>query len=130
MHFPTVDDVLETHKLVLQRNGGTPGILNVGAVDSALYRAKWGPFEGNPSLAARAALLLRGLCQDHPFADGNKRTAMVVALGFMEKNGAPIEAAADDIVRVALEVAQDRLDLGAIERWLADPRHNVKQGGA
>jgi death-on-curing protein len=118
MRFPAIDAILELHRDILERTGGTPGILNLGAIDSALYRAKWGPFQGVPGLADRAALLLRGICQDHPFVDGNKRTAFEATDLFLAMNGAAIRADGDTIIAAMLAIAQDQMDLPAIVQWL------------
>ena len=113
------------HAEILARTGGTPGLLNPGAVDSALYRAQWGPFFGVPDVEARAALILRGLCQDHPFADGNKRTSYEAAALFLGLNRTRLEVPADEIVAFMLAVAQDEVDLDSIAEWL---RRHARKG--
>ena len=129
LRFLTIEDVLALHADLLDRDGGTPGILNLGGVDSALYRCKWGPYFGEPPLARRAALLCRGLCQDHPFADGNKRTAYAAALTFLALNGVALDVPEGEEVAFVVAVAQDQLDLDATEAWFQSHLDKVQEGG-
>lgn len=124
MQFPSVSSILEVHQELLRRTGGSPGWLNLGAVDSALYRAAWGPFRGDPDLADRAALLLRGLCQDHPFVDGNKRTSFEAARLFLRLNGTGIDIDVDGATEFLLQVAQGFLTVDQISDWIR--RHSRK----
>jgi death-on-curing protein len=107
----------------LHETGGEPGVLDLGTVRSALERAEWGPFGRVPDLFDRAALLLRGICQDHPFADGNKRTAFEATDLFLGLNGEGIVAAQASVVAFMLDVAQGNLELDALAAWL---RENTK----
>ena len=66
---PSLDDVVRIHNAEVQQSGDAIGILNRGSLEAALDRAKFGPFEGPGSVLERGGLLLRGICQDHPFAD-------------------------------------------------------------
>lgn len=110
-------DLVQLHEDVL--GPGEPhGILNGGAIESALFRCAHGPFLGPADVFDRAALLLRGLCQDHPFADGNKRTAFAATASVLAWNGHPVQAAPDAIVDFMLAVAQDQFDVDAIAGWL------------
>jgi len=93
---------------IIDRHGGEHGVLTRGAVRSALERARWGPFPCGDSLAARAAFILRGIAQDHPFADGNKRTALAVTLAFLEWNGASFAGRQDTLSEFVLEIAEGR----------------------
>jgi death-on-curing protein len=69
-------------------------------------------------MAERAALLPRGIAQDHPFADGNKRTAFAVAETFLHGNGHHIEASADEVVAFMLAVARVEFDVDGIRGWI------------
>lgn len=71
-----------------------------------------------PDLALRAAFLLRGLCQDHPFADGNKRTAYEATDLFLRLNGQRIVAPPGELVPFMLEVAQAEVPMEGIAEWL------------
>jgi death on curing protein len=123
VRFPDVYSVLALHDQILDKTGGQRGILNRTAVESALERAAWGPFGNVPDLFDRAALLLRGICQDHPFADGNKRTAFEATDLLLAMNGRRIAAPPERVVALMLAVAQGQLELDSIAGWL---RGNTK----
>lgn len=77
-----------------------------------------GPFHGGGTLTERAAYLLRGIAQDHPFVDGNKRTAFDGAAMFLEQNGQAINADADAVVSFMLDVAQGHHTVPSIQAWI------------
>lgn len=120
MWFPTVRKVIGVHEEILRGGGGESGILNRGAIASAVARCRYGPFPVEPTLALRAALLLRGIAQDHPLADGNKRTAFASADLFLERNGAILSAEEDAIVVFMVEVAQGEHTVPQLARWIQE----------
>jgi death on curing protein len=78
MRFLTIAEILETYQNVMQQSGGLVSIRDFGSLDSAAAQP-YRTFDGNelyPSLAEKAAALEFSLIQNHPFIDGNKRTAM------------------------------------------------------
>jgi death-on-curing protein len=124
VRFPTLDELVELHEQILDQTGGARGILNLGTVAAALDRAQHGPFWARVDLADRAALLLRGICQDHPFADGNKRTAFEAVDELFARNGVALEAAPAAVVSFMLSVAQGLLSLDDIAAWLRTHSRN------
>lgn len=129
MWFPTVDDVIEMHARII--DAAPPdvprihGVLYAGAIDAAIERARWGPFSSGGGLAERAALIIRGIAQDHPFADGNKRTAFELADIFLRRNGLALVGEPEDIVNFMLTVAKGEMELDAISTWItAHARNN------
>ena len=123
---PSVDDVVRIHNAEVQQSGDAMGILNRGSLEAALDRAKFGPFEGPGSVLERGGLLLRGICQDHPFADGNKRTAFAATHMFLARNGLKIEGAAEAVRDFMLAVARIELDIDGILAWRARYVETVK----
>ena len=117
MNFLTAAEIIEAHEAILARFGGEPGVIHVGAVEAAVARHQWGPFDED-TLFERAALLLRGICEDHPFADGNKRTAFAAAEAFMQRNGWRIDAPTAVVVAFMLGVARGEYSLEGIRTWL------------
>ena len=76
MRYLTIAEVLEIYQRVMEQTGGLVGIRDLGALESATAQP-YMTFDGNelyPSLAEKAAALGFSLIQNHPFADGNKRT--------------------------------------------------------
>lgn len=120
-----VEAVLAIHAEVLAAHGGLPGLRDKGLLESAVAAPK-ASFGGQPLISDPidvAAAYLFYLCRNHPFADGNKRTALAAALVFLEANGelpdpgAPVKAI-DDWETLVLDVAASRLDREQTNRRL------------
>ena len=91
--FPTVDDVIDTHDLLIDEIGGAHGLLDEGALASAVLRPQMGYYDG---IIEEAAALMESLSQNHPFIDGNKRVAFVVTDAFLGMNGFYIDCSRDE----------------------------------
>src|SRR3984885_13394101 len=85
-------EILAMHEDQIQRFGGGPGIRDAGALESALYRPQTGYYS---DLIEEAAALWESLSQNHPFIDGNKRTAFAAAYTFLAINGIRLTAGAE-----------------------------------
>lgn len=137
MWLPMPEHLIDMHDRIIERTGGEAGILNRGALEAAVARARWGPFRHGGDLQERAALLTRGITQDHPFVDlhepvgscalggqvlldGNKRTAYEAADLFLDHNGVYIDAAPEVITTFMVRVARSTLTVREITRWLQD----------
>src|SRR5690348_9649350 len=92
--YLTVVEVLSIHDDQIERYGGTPGIRDPGLLEAALFRPQTGHYT---DLIEEAAALWESLAQNHPFLDGNKRTAFAVTYTFLALNGVGLTATADDI---------------------------------
>ena len=111
---PTVDAVKAIHVEVLSADGGADGLRNQGLLESAIAAPQATMF-GEPIFKDTidiAAAYLFYLCQNHPFLDGNKRTALATCLVFLAENGLLEEEALDvDLWEaLTLDVAASRLD--------------------
>ena len=111
---PTVSAVKAIHAEVIAAHGGSPGIRDTALVESAVA-APQATMMGKPLLAGpleMAAAYLYYLCRNHPFVDGNKRTALAAALVFLSENGllANEKLNADAWERLTLDVAAGRLN--------------------
>ena len=110
-------DVL--HGAQLREHGGAPGVRDEGLLESALARPqqKWAYAE-SPDLATLAAAYAFGLAKNHPFADGNKRIALIALEYFLELNGYAL--AADDAHCVLAILALAAGDFGekALALWI------------
>ena len=73
--YPSLDDVLVAHTRLIKAFGGAPGLRDLGALEAALARPRTGYYQ---DLIEEAAALLESLSQNHPFIDGNKRTAIAL----------------------------------------------------
>ncbi len=83
-NYPTVSDALDIHRHLIDRFGGSHGVRDLGALESALARPQSGYYHG---LTEEAAALWESLSQNHPFIDGNKRVAVTVMAAFLSVNG-------------------------------------------
>ena len=99
------------HDLALELDGGEPGLLDPGKLESALAQPQAGLGEAlfHPTIALQAAAYLFHISQAHAFADGNKRTAVLAALTFLHMNGISPTIDAEELFRLALRVAQGGL---------------------
>lgn len=94
--YLTVIEVLAIHADQIDRYGGADGVRDPGLLEAALFRPQTGYYG---DLIEEAAALWESLAQNHPFIDGNKRTAFAVTYTFLAINGTLITANADDTYR-------------------------------
>lgn len=126
MRYPTVQEILDAHAFLTEKDEDRPHVVNKGVIESAVYRAEYGPFYGGePDLCDRAAFLLRGVAQDHGFTNGNKRTAFAAADAMLRLNGLRVVAPAEMIETFMLAVATDEIDLGGMAEWLRNYSANL-----
>jgi len=126
--------VLAVHDRQLAEHGGSAGVRDEGLLESALARAQQLHAYGDPKpeLADLAAALAFGLARNHPFVDGNKRTAAVCCETFLELNGAMLEAEDADLYPHYLALAEGKLKEREFAAWLRErltlaPRRGVQQ---
>ena len=113
-----ISDVLAMHTDQLARFGGAQGLRDPGLLEAALFRPQTGYY---PSLIDEAAALWESLSQNHPFVDGNKRTAFAAAYVFLAINGLEIVAsdeAAQHFVLGLYETGQ--LSFETLRAWLLE----------
>lgn len=120
MEVLTVEEVYLLHERLIQRIGGGSGLRDLGFLESAVARpaASFGGEELYPGVWLKAAALMHSLIKNHPFVDGNKRTAVTATGIFLELNDYTLTASNDEIYRFALEVAGEQTDLEEIAEWL------------
>jgi death-on-curing protein len=109
------------HADQIRQHGGTLGIRDQCLLESALQRAPnhW-HYEPSVDLPLLAALYGIGVAQNHPFLDGNKRTAFQVMYVFLGLNDLRILASEAEVVRIMLEVANGVLGEDALASWLRE----------
>lgn len=94
--YLTLVDVLAMHQDQVERYGGAHGIRDPGLLEAALFRPQTGYYA---DLIEEAAALWESMAQNHPFVDGNKRTAFAAMYTFLAINGANLNAEADETFR-------------------------------
>lgn len=115
----TARQVLFLHSRLIEETGGSHGVRDPGLLESAVARP-WATFGGedlHPGLIPKAAALLDGLIRNHPFVDGNKRTAIAAAGVFLERNGRRLTASNEEVERFTREAAHAHLPLDEITSW-------------
>ena len=111
------------HGVLLQRYGGSPGLRDAGALESALFRPQTGYYD---DIVAEAAALLESLAINHPFVDGNKRISFAATDVFLRVNGYRIDRAPMEIhVEVMQMFDSGTFDFAHLDIWL---RGFVKKG--
>ena len=105
---------------MIKRFGGHRGIRNLGLIESAVGRPQ-ATFDGNDlykTIFEKGAALLQSLLKNHPFVDGNKRTALTAAGIFLKLNGYQLINSHAKEVDFALKVDNERLTIEQIAKWL------------
>jgi len=109
------------HKRQIAEHGGADGVRDEGLLLSAMARPQnlfaYGENVDIPALAASYAF---GIAKNHPFLDGNKRTAMVVAITFLRVNGFNIEAPLPEVYTTFLSLAEGSLSEEELAEWIRD----------
>ncbi len=114
--YPTLDEVLYLHDLLIKRFGGKAGVLDKGLLESALARPRSGHYR---SISEQAAALMQSLAMNHPFVDGNKRVAFALTAVFLRINGLKLAVEASEGVRfIEMTLITERANLTAITDWL------------
>jgi death-on-curing protein len=112
-------DTLSVHDMELTRHGGSSGVRDAGLLASALARPLniWAYSDPKPSLQRLAAAYAAGISSNHPFVDGNKRTALVVSFAFLEVNGVEVTATQEDAYVTILALAAGALTEDQLTHW-------------
>ena len=114
--YLTLVEVLAMHTDQIERYGGSHGVRDQGLLESALYRPQTGYYA---DLMEEAAALWESLGQNHPFVDGNKRTAFAATYTFLAINGARLTADAQETyVFVAALYEANQFSLDRLVGWL------------
>jgi len=120
MRYLTLREILALYHRVIDQSGGSRGIRDLGAVESALAQPQmtFGGADLYPTIAEKAAVLGFSLIMNHPFIDGNKRAGHAAMEVFMMLNGYEIEASVEEQERVILQVASGEIGREAFTHWL------------
>ncbi|MBV1702211.1 MAG: type II toxin-antitoxin system death-on-curing family toxin [Hyphomicrobiales bacterium] len=116
--YLTIVEVLAIHEDQVTRYGGSAGVRDHGLLQAALYRPQTGYYA---DLIEEAAALWESLAQNHPFLDGNKRTAFAVTYTFLAINGTRITSQADPTHAFIIGLYEARnFDFEHLVPWLRD----------
>lgn len=111
------DEIINLNAKVL---GGTAALRDRNLLESAAARPDASVFgeDAYPTIAEKAAALLHSLARNHPFVDGNKRTATLAMMTFLELNNVRIKWVREEALAFIVEVAEGKHDVPAIAAWL------------
>jgi len=114
--YPTLEEALYLHEVLIQRFGGKAGVLDKGLLESALARPRSGYYR---SISEQAAALMQSLAMNHPFVDGNKRVAFALTAVFLKLNGLKLSVEAKEGVRfVEIALITEKAPLKTITDWI------------
>lgn len=118
----TKEQVISIYGMLIEKTGGSSGVLNESLIDSALNNI-WQTFDGlelYPTLAEKGARLGYSLVRNHSFSDGNKRVGLLAMLTFLSVNGIEITWTDTEIVETGLALASGLMDYEALLAWLRE----------
>ena len=110
--------ILEVHDEQLAEHGGPSGVRDNGLLESALARPELLAAYGKPDVAELAASYGYGIARNHPFIDGNKRTAFVAALLFLAFNSYSLQASDSNKVIIMLKMAAGEIAESEFAIWI------------
>ncbi len=108
------------HDRQLAEHGGPGGLRSPGGLESAMARAENLAAYGEPDAAALAAAYAFGVARNHPFVDGNKRTAWVLARQFLELNEQRLEFVEAEAIATMLALAAGELSEDELADWIRE----------
>ena len=120
MHYLTVPEVIQLYRLVMERSGGTVGILSIAVLESAVAQPRV-TFAGNelyPTIVKKAATLGFSLVMNHAFIDGNKRIGHAAMETFLSLDGFEINASANEQEMIILQLAKGEFNREDFTNWL------------
>lgn len=115
-----LEQIVQLHVLAIARYGGSEGVRDIGRLESAVACQNQEIF-GNElykTIYEKSAALIRNIIGDHPFSDGNKRTAMLAGVTLLEINGLEVTFKKKELEDFAVHVAVEHLEVVEIAEWL------------
>ena len=116
----SLDQVVKFHSIAIEKHGGEYGLRDEGLLDSAIS-APFQTFMGDdlfPTLFEKAARLAYGIIKNHPFVDGNKRTAVIVMLYFLTINDVSLAYEQSELIEIITDIASGEKEQAELIEWL------------
>ncbi|MCH8019252.1 type II toxin-antitoxin system death-on-curing family toxin [candidate division KSB1 bacterium] len=122
MKIISLFQILEMHRQIIAQSGGSLGIRDFGALESALAQPTmtFDKKELYPTVTEKTAALTFSLAMNHPFVDGNKRIAHAAMEVFLFLNGHEINATVDEQEELFLNLASGKLTRGELSEWIKE----------
>lgn len=120
INFLSLDEILAIHYDQINRYEGSHGVRDFNLLISAASRlqATFGGFDLYPDVFSKAAALIHSLILNHPFVDGNKRTAIAGTARFIFINDYVLKMSKEELVDLPLKIESKKMDMGEITIWL------------
>ena len=130
MRYLSISEILELHDRIISSTGGSRGIRDINALESALNqpRQTFDQKDLYPDIVAKAAALCFSLVMNHPFVDGNKRVGHAAMETFLILNGCEIVCSVDEQERVMLELAAGKMSRLKFSEWLNNHISHITNG--
>jgi death-on-curing protein len=109
------DRIIEIHDRIIEKYGGTGRVLDSGTLELLAYK-----ISREKDVFRKAALILHTIAAQHPFFDGNKRTAFAAAENVLGEAGYYLEADEDEIVNLMQKIAEYKCSVNTIEKWIRE----------
>ncbi len=120
VRYLDLEEILRLHFQVIEDYGGSHGVRDEGRLKSVVEAPKQEVFgkQQYKTVYEKAAVYLRNIIGDHPFIDGNKRTALTTCIIFLSRNDLDIIATPKELENFTVKISTDHLDITEIESWL------------
>lgn len=114
--YLTIDEIILIHEILIQKFGGSSGIRDKGALESAIFRPQSGYYK---DIVEQATALFESLAVNHPFIDGNKRIAFAAMDTFLRVNGYKLSTNSKNAYANIMEMFDlKKLNFESVEAWL------------
>lgn len=120
MDYLIAKKIIEIHDVIIKEYGGTDGMRDEGALELLAYK-----INREKNVFRRAALILHTIATQHPFFDGNKRTALVMAEKVLDDEGYYLDAEAKEKVGLMRNIAEYTSSSKAIEKWIKEKARKI-----
>jgi death-on-curing protein len=116
----TRQQILQFHDFVLHQHGGLQGVREPGYLDLIIEKPFTDFFGGEQysGIFMKAAVYWHGIATSHCFSDGNKRTATMTALVFLDLNGFELKADDDELFEIVIRVATSEITIENLAKWI------------
>jgi len=120
MRYLTAQQLLLIHSRLIDQTGGSAGVRDQNRIKSVIEAPKQAVFgqEQYATVFKKATVYIRNIIYDHPFVDGNKRTAMLSGLTFLDLNGYTTDCKPGEIEKLAVRIATKKITINEITGWL------------
>lgn len=128
MIYVSIEQVLALHEALARDFGGSSALRDRGLLESAVARPAmtFGGEDLYPDVATKAAALMHSLVLNHPFIDGNKRIGSAAAEFFAERNSYVLTTADQELIDMALAVAEGKIEVEALAIWFRQRLQRVE----